>query len=140
MTTKKELLKYIEQLERRITYLENMHATILPRDNWEMPAFIHLGRIWEDKYKRVGYYNDRQLTGAEVELQPHHPQPKQVDYKRITNVPTSAVDTERVSDVTLEELARLVIDGKPIQREERVVSKRISKYTEDTTIKVTIPE
>ena len=140
MTTKKELLERIRQLERRIAYLENMHAIILPRDNWEMPAFIRLGRVWEDKYKRVGYYNDRQLTGAEVELQPHHPQPKHVDYKRITNVPTSAVDTERVSDVTLEELARLVIDGKPIRREERVVSKRISKYTEDTTIKVTVPE
>ena len=105
-----------------------------------MPTFIHLGSNWEDRYKRIGYYNSRQLTGAEVELQPHHPQPKQIDYKRITNVPTSAVDTDRVPKVTLGELARLVIDGKPIRREEKVLSKRISEYTEDTTTRITIPE
>ena len=93
-----------------------MHATILPRDYWEMPGFIHLGRDWEDKYKRVGYYNGRQLTGAEVELQPIHPQPAQVDYKRITNVPAIAANTENLKGVTMEELARYVLDGTPITR------------------------
>lgn len=140
MFGRKKLLERIERLEAQVKRLENMHATILPRDNWEMPTFIHFGSHWEDKYKRVGYYNGRQLSGAEVELQPIHPQPKQVDYKRITNVPTSAVDTDRIPKVTLGELARLVIDGTPIKREEKVVSKRISEYTEDTTTRITIPE
>lgn len=133
MFGRKKLLARIEVLEAQVRRLENMHATIFPKDNWEMPSFIRLGRDWEDNHKRVGYYNGRQLTGAEVELQPWHPQPKQVDYKRITNVPTSAVDTDRIPKVTLGELARLVIDGTPIRREEKVVSKRIFDYTEDTT-------
>lgn len=140
MFGRKKMRERIEQLEAQVRRLENMHATISPRDYWEMPTFIRFGRNWEDKCKRVGYYHGRQLTGAEVELQPYHPQPKQVDYKRITNVPTSAVDTDRIPKVTLGELARLVIDGKPIRREEKVVSKRISEYTEDSTTRITIPE
>ena len=143
MFGRKKLLARIEALEAKVRRLENMHATILPRDNWEMPGFIRLGSNWEDKYKRVGYYNGRQLTGAEVELQPHHPQPKQVDYKRITNVPATTVNTDRISKVSLEELARLarlVIDGTPILREERIAAKRISEYTEDTTTSITITE
>ena len=140
MFERKKLLARIEMLEAQVRRLENMHATILPRDDWEMPTFIHFGRNWEDKYRRVGYYNGRQLTGAEVELQPHHPQPKQVDYRRITNVPTSAVDTDRIPKVTLEELARLVIDGKPIKRQEKISAKRISEYTEDTTTTITVTE
>ena len=140
MFGRKKLLERIERLEAQVRRLENMHATILPRDNWEMPTFIHLGSNWEDRYKRVGYYNSRQLTSAEVELQPHHPQPKQVDYKRITNVPTSAVDTDRIPKVTLGELARLVIDGTPIKRQEKISAKRISEYTEDTTTTITVTE
>ena len=140
MFGRKKLLARIEVLEAQVRRLENMHATILPRDNWEMPTFIHLGRDWEDKYKRVGYYNGRQLNGAEIELQPIHPQPKQVDYKRITNVPTSAVDTDRIPKVTLGELARLVIDGTPIKRQEKISAKRISEYTEDTTTTITVTE
>lgn len=140
MFGRKKLLARIEALEAQVRRLENMHATILPRDNWEMPTFIHLGRDWEDKYRRVGYYNGRQLTGAEVELQPHHPQPKQVDYKRITNVPATSVDTERIPRVTLKELACLIIDGTPIKRQEKLSAKRISEYTEDTTTTITVTE
>lgn len=140
MFGRKKLLARIEVLEAQVRRLENMHATILSRDSWEMPGFIHLGSNWEDKYKRVGYYNGRQLTGAEIELQPHHPQPKQVDYKHITNIPTSAVDTDRIPKVTLRELARLVIDGTPIKRQEKISAKRISEYTEDTTTTITVTE
>lgn len=140
MFGKKKLLARIEALEAQVRRLENMHATILPGDDWEVPTFIHLGRHWQDKRKRIGYYNDRQLTGAEIELQPFHPQPKQVDYRRITNIPASTVETDRIPKVTLDELARLVIDGTPIWREEKVLSKRISEYTEDTTTRITIPE
>ena len=140
MFGRKKLLARIEALEARVRRLENMHATILPKDNWEMPTFLRGGRNWEDKYRRLGYYNGRQLTAAEIELQPIHPQPKQVDYKRITNVPTSAVDTDRIPKVTLGELARLVIDGTPIKRQEKISAKRISEYTEDTTTTITVTE
>jgi hypothetical protein len=140
MFGKKKLLKRIEMLEAQVRRLENMHATIRSGRSCEMPPFVHFGLHWEDKYKRVGYYGNRQLTGAEVELQPFHPWPKQVDYKSIINVPSATVDTDRVSKVSLGELARLVIDGTPIRREEKVLSKRISEYTEDTTTRITIPE
>ena len=116
MPRKKKLLERIEALEAKVRRLENMHATILPKDSWELPGFIHLGSNWEDSHKQVGYYNGRQLSGAEVELQPHHPQPKQVDYKRITNVPIIAANTENLKGVTMEELARYVLDGTPITR------------------------
>lgn len=115
MFGRKKLLARIEVLENRIRRLENMHATILPKDSWEMPGFIHFGAMWENG-KQVGYYNSRQLTSAEVELQPHHPQPKQVDYKRITNVPENKVSTESIRGITMEELARYVLDGTPITR------------------------
>ena len=140
MFGRKKLLACIEQLEAQVRRLENMHATIVPSNDWELPTFVHFGPAWESTHRQIGYYNGRQLTRAEVELQPFHPQPKQVDYKRITNVPTSAVDTDRIPKVTLGELARLVIDGTPIKREEKISAKRISEYTEDTTTTITVTE
>lgn len=133
MFGRKKLLARIEVLEAQVRRLENMHATTLPRDNWEMPVFIHLGRDWENKRGQVGYYNGRQLTGAEVELQPHHPQPKQVDYRRITNVPTSAVDTDRIPKVTLGELARFVLDGTAIERKTKGEVVYQTSYSPDIT-------
>ena len=115
MFGRKKLLERIEALEAKVRRLENMHATILPKDSWEMPGFIRFGAMWENG-KQVGYYNGRQLNSAEVELQPYHPQPKQVDYKRITNVPAIAANTEKLKGVTMEELARYVLDGTPITR------------------------
>ena len=115
MFGRKKLLARIEHLEAQVRRLENMHATILPKDSWEMPGFIRFGAMWENG-KQVGYYNGRQLNSAEIELQPIHPQPKQVDYKRITNVPAIAANTENINGVTMEELARYVLDGTPITR------------------------
>lgn len=140
MFGRKKLLERIEALEAQVRRLENMHATILPRDNWEMPTFLRGGRDWEDNHRRLGYYNSRQLTGAEIELQPIHPQPKQVDYKRITNVPSNTAHTERIGSITFEELARLVVDHTPIRRKEKISAKRISEYTEDTTTTITVTE
>ena len=128
MFGRKKLLARIEALEAQVRYLENMHATIRPAITWETPV-IHLDRDWKGKLERVGRYNGRQLTEAEVKFQPSHPQSKQ-----------TTVETDRISKVTLEELARLVIDGKPIRREEEVVSRRISDYTEDATIRTTVIE
>ena len=138
MFGRKKLLKRIEALEAQVRRLENMHATILHRNSWELLDYVDVSNA--DATGRLGYYNGRQLTRAEVELQPHHPWPKQVDYRSITNIPASTVETDRIPKVTLGELARLVIDGEPIRREEKVLSKRISEYTEDTTTRITIPE
>lgn len=138
MFGKKKLLKRIEVLEAQVRRLENMHATILHKNSWEIPTCVDVGKA--DPIGRVGYYNGRQLTAVEITLQSHHPQPKQVDYKRLTNIPAPAVDTDRIPKVTLEELARLIIDGTPIKREEKISAKRISEYTEDTTTTITIPE
>ena len=37
MFGKKKLLARIEALEAQVRRLENMHATILPGDDWEVP-------------------------------------------------------------------------------------------------------
>ena len=116
MFGRKKLLARIEALEAQVRRLENMHASIRHVGNWELPSFIQLGCEWEDKDKRVGYYNSRQLTAAEVELQPFHPWPKQVDYRCLTNVPENKANTENINGVTMEELARYVLDGTPITR------------------------
>lgn len=138
MFERKKMLARIKVLEEQVKRLENMHATILHRGSWELPAYVDVSRA--DVAGRLGYYNGRQLTAEEIYLQPHHPQPKQIDYKRITNVPTSTANTDRIPKVTFGELARLVIDGTPIKREEKVSAKRISEYTEDTTTTITVTE
>lgn len=140
MFGRKKLLARIESLEAQVRRLENMHATTIKPLSWETTRDFHTGLAWEDPHGRIGYYGNRQLTGRELTLLPRHPQPAQVDFRRITNVPPTEVNTDRVSKVTLDELARLVIDGTPIRREEKVLSKRISEYTEDTTTRITIPE
>lgn len=138
MFGRKKALERIKALEEQVKRLENMHAIILHKNSWELPACVDVSRA--DITGRVGYYNGRQLTADEIYLQPHHPQPKQVDYGRITNVPATTVNTDRIPKVTLGELARLVIDGTPIKREEKISAKRISEYTEDTTTTITVTE
>ena len=138
--TKKEMRKQIADLTERLVKLENMHANVTLGRGWERPYAVQRGALWETDDGRIGFYGSRQLTAREVLFQSRHPQPKQVDYRCLTNVPPATVETDRISKVTLEELARLVIDGKPIRREEKVLSKRISEYTEDTTTRITIPE
>ena len=133
MFGRKKLLARIEHLEAQVRRLENMHATILPKDSWEMPDFIHFGAMWENG-KQVGYYNSRQLNSAEIELQPYHPQPKQVDYKRITNVPAAVANTENINGVTMEELARYVLDGTPITRK---VKEPVTYITEHSPESIT---
>lgn len=126
MFGRKKLLARIDELEAQVRRLENMHAAVRIIGN-------------SAQYK-IGYFNGRLLTSEEIERQSYHPQPKHVDYKCLYNVPASTADTDRISNVTLEELARLVIDGTPIRREEDVQAKRISVYTEDNTTRTTIIE
>jgi hypothetical protein len=139
MFGRKKLLAYIDKLEARVRHLENMHAAVRIVGNTELPVFMQHGPEWEFN-KKVGFYHGRQLTTGEIEFEAYHPQPRQVDYRCLTHVPSYTAETDRVSNVTLEELARLVIDGTPIRREEQVQSKRISEYTEDTTTRITITE
>ena len=116
MFGRKKLLARIEALEAQARRLENMHANVLLGRNWECPFDMRRGALWETTDGRIGFYGDRQLTAREVQYQSRHPQPKQVDYSRITNVPKNAVDTDRISEVTFDELARFVLDGTPIER------------------------
>lgn len=138
MFGRKKLLKRIETLEAQVRYLENMHANILLGRNHVFD--MNRGPHWETDDGKIGFYKERQLTAREINFQSRHPQPRQVDYRCLTNVPPATVDTARVSKVSLEELARLVIDGRPIKRQEKISAKRISEYTEDTTTTITVTE
>lgn len=140
MFGRKKLLKRIEELEAQVRRLENMHARVMLNCSWERSFDMHRGAAWETDDGMIGFYGSRQLTAREIQFQACHPQPKQVDYRRITNVPASTVDTDRIPKVTLGELARLVIDGTPIKRQEKISAKRISEYTEDTTTTITVTE
>lgn len=142
MASKKELEKRIIELEQRLLTLENMHARIFPVGSWEnYNPFKTPLTAYKNRYQgNEANYCGRALTAEEIKTRPKHPQPDQIDYKRITNIPPSAVDTDRVSRVTLKELARLVIDGEPIRREEKVIYKRLFEHTMDGTTRITFPD
>ena len=114
--TKREMRKQIADLTERLTKLENMHANVVLSRSWECPFDVSRGALWETDDGRIGFYRDRQLTAREVQYQTRHPHPKQVDYRCLTNVPKTAVDTDRIPGVTFDELARFVLDGTPIER------------------------
>ena len=131
--TKREMRKQIADLTERLVKLENMHANVLLGRNWECPFDMRRGALWETTDGRIGFYGDRQLTAREVQYQSRHPQPKQVDYSRITNVPKNAVDTDRISGVTFDELARFVLDGTPIERKTKEVVIYQTSYSPNET-------
>jgi hypothetical protein len=116
MASKKQLEKRIADLEEQVKRLENMHANVMLGRSWECPFDVRRGALWETNDGRIGFYRDRQLTAREVQYQTRHPQPKQVDYRCLTNVPKKTVNTDRIPKVSLEELARFVLDGTPIER------------------------
>ena len=117
--TKREKRKQIVNLTERLIKLENMHAETRKADSWEGLGFTPAARREFTWCGMEGNYCGRQLTARELSDRYRHPQPVQVDYSRITNVPTSAVDTDRISGVTFDELARFVLDGTPIERKAR---------------------
>lgn len=114
--TKREMRKQIADLTERLIKLENMHATIRRADSWEDFRMSRMAMREFTYCDMEGSYGGRRLTNRELSNLALHPQPKQVDYSRITNVPKTTVDTDRISRVTLEELARFVLDGTPIER------------------------
>lgn len=114
--TKREMRKQIADLTERLIKLENMHAEISKADSWESFSFSPAARrefVW---CGMEGSYCGRQLTARELSDRYRHPQPAQVDYSRITNVPKNTVNTDRIPKVSFEELARFVLDGTPIER------------------------
>ena len=117
--TKRGMEKQIADLTERLVKLENMHAENRKADSWESLGFTPAARrefVW---CGMEGSYRGRQLTARELMDRYHHPQPVQVDYSRITNVPKKTVSTDRIPNVTLDELARFVLDGTPIERKTR---------------------
>lgn len=113
--TKREMRKQIADLTERLVKLENMHAEIEKVDDspWGFTPAARREFVW---CGMEGSYCGRRLTARELSDRYGHPQPVQVDYKRITNVPKTAVSTDRIPNVTLGELARFVLDGTPIER------------------------
>ena len=117
--TKREMQKQIADLTERLIKLENMHAETRKADSWESLGFAPAARrefVW---CGMEGSYCGRQLTARELSDRYCHPQPMQVDYSRITNVPKNTANTDRISKVTFDELARFVLDGTPIERKRK---------------------
>lgn len=114
--TKREMRKQIADLTERLVKLENMHAKTRKADSWEGLGFSPATRLEFVWCGIEGSYCGRQLTARELSDRHVHPQPKQVDYSCITNIPKNRVNTDRIPNVTLEELARFVLDGTPIER------------------------
>lgn len=117
--TKREMRKQIADLTERLVKLENMHAETRKADSWEGLVFTPAARrefVW---CGMEGSYCGRQLTARELMDRYRHPQPAQVDYSRITNVPKNTANTDRIPRVTFDELARFVLDGTPIERKTR---------------------
>lgn len=107
MTSKKELMKRIEELEARLLQLENMHARIIPANSWESTRAFAPDPFEVYTYNgKEGSYCGRQLTAAELKARYEHPLTKE-----------RTAWTKKVSNVTHEELAQFVLDGKPIKRE-----------------------
>lgn len=116
---KREMQKQIADLTERLIKLENMHAETRKADSWESFGFSPAARrefVW---CGMEGSYCGRRLTARELSDRYHHPQPERVDYSRITNVPKKTVSTDRIPNVTLDELARFVLDGTPIERKRK---------------------
>ena len=134
MSSKKELLKRIEVLEERITRLENMHARIMPKKSWEIVGNIHNGLTWEDDDGNIATYYGRQLRYGEILTARSHPLPRSIPYRLIEDAPKPSAKTETIGRISLEELARLVVDGTPIERTEKFEGQMGIKY--DRTRKV----
>jgi hypothetical protein len=103
----KELEQKVAALEMQIRRLENMHARVHNASSWQATRGF-LGTdpfetyVWDGK---EGSYCGRQLTAAELKTRVDHPLTKE-----------RAAWTSKVSNVTHEELAQYVLDGKPIER------------------------
>ena len=116
MISKKQLEKRIADLEAQVRRLENMHARVIPANSWQSMRYKERGPFDNYVYDGVeASYCDRQLTAAELKCRYEHPLTKE-----------RTAHTNKVSGVTHEELARFILDGKPIVREEKSPSVKLS--------------
>ena len=106
MASKKQMQAQIEVLTKRLTYLENMHARIESKVDspWFYTPLAERELVYDGK---IGRYNGRDLTGREVRevLGCPHPQTRE-----------HTATTSKLDHITLQELARFVIDKVPITR------------------------
>lgn len=107
MASKKQMQAQIEALTARLTYLENMHVRLEDTDDCPCirytPSFLY-----ENAYEgKIGRYNGRDLTRSEVREVIGCPHPQTREY---------TATTSKLDHVTLQELARFVIDRVPITR------------------------
>lgn len=116
MISKKQLEKRIADLEAQVRQLENMHARVIPANSWQSMRYKERGPFDNYVYDGVeASYCGRQLTAAELKYRYEHPLTKE-----------HTAHTNKVSGVTHEELARFILDGKPIVREETFPSVKLS--------------
>lgn len=106
MASKREMQKQIEVLTARLTYLENMHARLeeVNEHPWGCTPFAEREYVYEGK---IGRYNGRDLTRNEV---------REVIGCPHLQTREHTATTSRLDHVTLQELAKFVIDKVPIKR------------------------
>lgn len=106
MASKKQMQAQIEALTKRLTYLENMHARLenVSEFPWSYSLLAERERVYEGK---IGHYNGRDLTRNEVREVIGCPHPQTREH---------TATTSKLDHVTLQELARFVIDRVPITR------------------------
>lgn len=106
MASKKEMQKQIEMLTERLTYLENMHARLENANqfSWGCTPLTVRERAYEGK---IGRYNGRDLTRNEVREVLSNPHPQTREH---------TATTSKINHITLQELAKFVIDKVPIKR------------------------
>ena len=121
----KELEQKVAALEEQVRRLENMHAHI--RTASPKSTAFFWGDVPSVNYVfngKEGFYHDRQLTAREIATREEHPLTKErVAY------------TKTVPEVTHEELARYVLDGKPIERKRQANVVYTSCFAPDATTK-----
>ena len=106
MASKKQMQAQIDALTERLTYLENMHATLedVGEIFWSFSSLTERENAYEGK---IGRYNGRDLTKSEVREVIGCPHPRTREY---------TATTSKIDHITLQELAKFVIDKVPIKR------------------------
>ena len=104
--TKRKMQAQIEALTKRLTYLENMHARVenVSKYPWSYTPLAEQERAYEGK---IGRYNGRDLTRNELREVFGCPHPQTREH---------TATTSKLDHITLQELARFVIDRVPITR------------------------
>lgn len=104
--TKRKMQAQIESLTARLTYLENMHARLenVSQFSWGYTPLAERELTYEGK---IGRYNGRDLTRNEVREVIGCPHPQTREY---------TATTSKLDHITLQELAKFVIDKVPIKR------------------------